>query len=105
MFYKQAEDKVNEYIKNLNAIFEGETIMSGVTKHIFEHDIRDILTMWNKEIKTTQSLLPRRYSLEDIINLLKKFYPYEWRSVGFKYKYYHIKDRHIKKSLGNQDIT
>lgn len=100
MFYKQAEDKVNEYIKNLNAIFEGETIMSGVTKHIFEHDIRDILTMWNKEIKTTQSLLPRRYSLEDIINLLKKFYPYEWRSVGFKYKYYHIKDRHIKKKFG-----
>ena len=47
MFYKQAEDKVNEYIKNLNAIFEGEIIMSGVTKHIFEHDIRDILTMWN----------------------------------------------------------
>ncbi len=33
MFYKQVEDKVNEYTKNLNAIFEGETIMSGVTKH------------------------------------------------------------------------
>lgn len=74
--------------------------MSGVTKHIYEHDIRDIQSMWNQEIKAISSLLPKEYSFEDIVALLKKYYPHEWRSVELKYEYYRIKDKHIKSKRG-----
>ena len=47
--------------------------MSGVTKHIFERDIQDILKMWNEEIETIKPLLPKEYSKYDIIALLKNF--------------------------------
>lgn len=49
--------------------------MSGVTKHIFDQEVRDILSMWDCEIKTIQPLLPKEYSKSDIIALLKEFYP------------------------------
>ena len=74
--------------------------MSGVTKHIFEHEILDILSMWNCQIKTIQPLLPKEYSSIDIISLLKEFYPHEWRSVEIKYIYYQTKDRYVKKMYG-----
>lgn len=74
--------------------------MSGVTKHIFDQEVRDILSMWDCEIKTIQPLLPKEYSKSDIIALLKEFYPYEWRSVEVKYTYYQTKDRYIKRTYG-----
>ena len=46
--------------------------MSGVTKHIFNQEVRDILSMWDCEIKTIEPLLPKEYSSGDIITLLKK---------------------------------
>ena len=55
--------------------------MSGVTKHIFNQEVRDILSMWDCEIKTIEPLLPKEYSSGDIITLLKEFYPHEWHSV------------------------
>lgn len=55
--------------------------MSGVTKHIFEHELDDILSMWNTEIKSVTPLLPRKYTKADIIALLKYYYPHEWQSV------------------------
>ena len=58
--------------------------MPGVTKHIFDHEIRDILSMWNCQIKTIQTLLPKEYSSMEIIELLKEFYPHEWHSVEIK---------------------
>ena len=45
--------------------------MTGVTKHIFEHELRDILSMWNNEIKSICPLLPRKYTSNDVIVLLK----------------------------------
>ena len=45
--------------------------MSGVTKHIYEHEIRDILQMWQKQIKSLLPLLPQYYKESDIIALLK----------------------------------
>lgn len=74
--------------------------MPGVTKHIFNHEIRDILSMWNCEIKIIQPLLPKGYTSDDIIALLKEFYPHEWHSVEIKYSYYQTKDRYIKKKFG-----
>ena len=74
--------------------------MSGVTKHIFEHELDDILSMWNTEIKSVTPLLPRKYTKADIIALLKYYYPHEWQSVESKYKYYRTKDKYLKRRFG-----
>lgn len=58
--------------------------MSGIIKHIFEHELDDILLMWNAEIKSVTPLLPRKYTKVDIIALLKYYYPHEWQSVESK---------------------
>ena len=77
-----------------------EITMSGVTKHISDHEIRDIISMWSQQIKTIQPILPYEYGKEEIIALLKEFYPHEWESVEYKYLYYKKKDEHIKKHTG-----
>lgn len=74
--------------------------MSGITKHIFEHELDDILLMWNAEIKSVTPLLPRKYTKVDIIALLKYYYPHEWQSVESKYIYYCTKDKYLKRHLG-----
>ena len=45
--------------------------MPGVTKHIYDHDIRDILTMWNRQLKEISLILPQEYTKKDIISLMK----------------------------------
>lgn len=30
----------------------------GVTKHIYEHEIMDIISMWNTQLKSIQDILP-----------------------------------------------
>lgn len=74
--------------------------MGGVTKHIFNADIKDIVAMWDDEIKSIQPLLPREYTEKDIISQLKKYYPYEWKSVEYKYSYYQSKDKFLQRRLG-----
>lgn len=74
--------------------------MSGVTRHIFEHELDDILSMWNAEIKSVTPLLPRKYTKADIIALLKCYYPHEWQSVESKYIYYCNKDKYLKRYFG-----
>ena len=74
--------------------------MPGVTKRISDHEIRDIISMWSQQIKTILPILPYEYGKEEIITLLKKFYPHEWQSVEYKHLYYKKKDEHIKKHTG-----
>lgn len=69
--------------------------MPGVTKHIYEADIRDIQAMWSKQLKAISFLLPPKYNESDIITLLKKYFPHEWKSVEYKKEYYDVKDRFI----------
>ena len=76
--------------------------MTGVTKHIYDHEIRDILDMWNIQLKKISVLLPRKYTEEDIVALIKKYYPHEWKSVVYKYNYYEIKDRCLQKRIGKK---
>ena len=52
--------------------------MSGVTKHIYEHEIRDIIMMWNTQLKSIQNILPKNYDSLDVVELLKQYYPHEW---------------------------
>lgn len=74
--------------------------MPGVTKKIFEHEMIDIIKMWNQQIKTIERLLPQYYTDKDIIELLRRFYPHEWDSVQAKYEYYSTKDKHLKRIKG-----
>ncbi|WP_069997900.1 TIR domain-containing protein [Cellulosilyticum sp. I15G10I2] len=74
--------------------------MPGVTKHIYDHEIRDIVSMWNIQIKTIQYVLPQKYTNEEILMSVRQFYPHEWNSVQFKYDYYLAKDRYLKKGFG-----
>jgi len=74
--------------------------MSGVTKHIFEHDINDIMSMWNTQLKKIENVLPQYYTEENIIDALKHYYPHEWESVEIKYSYYQQKDKYLKKRFG-----
>lgn len=74
--------------------------MPGVTKHISDHEIRDIISMWSQQIKAIRPILPYEYGKEEIIALLKEFYPHEWKSVEYKHLYYKKKDEHIKKHTG-----
>lgn len=79
---------------------KGRMKMPGVTKHIFDHDIRDILSMWNKHLKCIQYVLPPNYSNQDIIDALKQYFPHEWYSVEMKYLYYTQKDKYLKNRFG-----
>ena len=72
----------------------------GVTKRIYERDVIDICIMWNNQLKTIERLLPQYYTDEDIIDLLKHFYPHEWDSVQAKHDYYTTKDKHLKRIKG-----
>ena len=74
--------------------------MSGVTKHIYEHEIRDIIMMWNTQLKSIQNILPKNYDSLDVVELLKQYYPHEWFSVEVKYWYYNKKDKNLKKRFG-----
>lgn len=85
-------------MKSINML--EEDAMPGVTKHIFEHDIRDIVSMWSEQLKSIQNILPQYYTDEDIIKTLKYFYPHEWKSVEIKYWYYQRKDKDLKNRFG-----
>lgn len=74
--------------------------MSGVTKHIYEHEIRNIISMWNTQLKFIQDILPKNYDESDVVNLLKQYYPHEWFSVEVKYWYYNKKDKNLKNRFG-----
>lgn len=74
--------------------------MSGVTKHYFDSDIRDILHMWNQQLKTISQTLPADYTHLDIVKALKHFYPHEWFSVEMKHRYYNQKDKYLKRICG-----
>ena len=74
--------------------------MAGVTKHIFDHEIRDILSMWDTHLRCIRKVLPQTYSHEDIVDALKLYYPHEWFSVEMKYLYYTKKDKYLVNRFG-----
>lgn len=75
-------------------------LVPGVTKHIYEADIREIQTQWCQQIVSLKALLPKDYNEETIVELLKRYYPHEWKSVEYKFSYYSKKDKAIIKWKG-----
>lgn len=61
--------------------------------------IKELMT-FNKSIKkpldTIKSVLPCKYSYEDILSLFKELYPYEWDIIEKRYQYYLSKDNHLQ---------
>lgn len=84
----------------IKKIIERRFEMPGVTKHIYDHEMSDIITMWSNQLQAVQPLLPKEYDDTTVIALLKKYFPHEWKSVEIKYSYYKIKDEHIKRHRG-----
>lgn len=76
--------------------------MSGVTKHIFEAELRDIQEEWNKELRALKSVLPKDYDGDTLVLLLKKYYPHEWEGVEYKYRYYKKKDEFLERRKGKR---
>ena len=76
--------------------------MAGVTKHIYDADIREIQKQWSEQIRSLIPLLPRHYDKQTIVEFLKKYYPHEWQGVEYKYIYYSKKDVHIKRRTGRR---
>ncbi len=74
--------------------------MSGVTKHIYDREVIDINIMWNSQLKKIEKVLPCTYNEDTIIDLLKKHYPHEWKSVEYKKQYYDQKDKYLIKRFG-----
>ena len=71
--------------------------MSGKTKRKCTGE----LIKFNKSLKTPlaiiQSVLPINYNRNDILNLFKELYPYEWNTIEERYKLYKSKDEFLKK--------
>ena len=76
--------------------------MSGVTKHIYERNIINIKNMWGEQLKSIAGLLPKEYTEQDVIELLKKYYPHEWYFVEEMYSYYVVKDKSLEKRKGKR---
>ena len=76
--------------------------MPGAAKRIFEARIRDIKSEWNKELKELSAMiLPKNYTHEDIVALLQKYYPFEWKTADDLYIYYGKLDEGLRKARYN----
>ena len=70
--------------------------MSGYTKKMYLKDIKNIEKDFTIYVKKISSVLPKGYNLDSIIDLLEKYYKYEWQTLNEKYRYYCKKDRKLK---------
>lgn len=72
--------------------------MAGKTKRKYNGE----LMKFNKSIKSPlnkiQKILPYDYNRNDILNFFKEFYPYQWKSIEERYKYYSEKDNFLIKN-------
>lgn len=71
--------------------------MSGYTKHMYDKDMHEINKTYSQYIKNIIPLLPKEYEFEDILNLIKAYYPFEWQILNEKYESYSLTDRRLKK--------
>lgn len=62
--------------------------MSGYTKHMYEKDLQETRKQLEEYVDNIIPLLSVEYDFDEILNLVKEYYPYEWRILEEKYQYY-----------------
>lgn len=75
--------------------------MSGFTKHIYTKELESIKRNLSKYVEKISLVLPKDYTLESIISLIRRYYPFEWQILNERYSYYCTKDRKLK-ALGRK---
>lgn len=78
--------------------------MSGYTKHIYDKDLQETRKQLSKYVEDVTPLLSEKYTFDEILDLVKEYYPFEWRILEEKYQYYCKKDKTIKKFHGKKKI-
>ena len=76
--------------------------MSGYTKHVYEEDLQETKKQLVKYVDDIIPLLSEEYDFDEILKLVKKYYPFEWRMLEEKYQYYCKKDKTIEKFHGKK---
>lgn len=76
--------------------------MSGYTKHVYEEDLQETKKQLVKYVDDIIPLLSEEYDFDEILKLVKKYYPFEWRMLEEKYQYYYKKDKTIEKFHGKK---
>lgn len=76
--------------------------MSGYTKHIYDKDLQETRKQLSKYVEDVTPLLSEEYTFDEILDLVKEYYPFEWRILEEKYQYYCKKDKTIKKFHGKK---
>lgn len=74
--------------------------MSGYTKHMYEKDLIETRKNISKYLSNIAPLLSAEYDFNEILVLIKNYYPFEWRMLEEKYQYYCKKDKKIRKFHG-----
>lgn len=62
--------------------------MSGYTKHMYENDMQEVKKEFEKYISDILQLLPAEYEENQLMELLVRYYPFEWQMLKEKYNAY-----------------
>ena len=57
--------------------------MSGYTKNVYEEDLQDTKKQLVKYVDDIIPLLSEEYDFDEILKLVKKYYPFEWRMLEY----------------------
>lgn len=69
----------------------------GFTKHLYESILFKTRNEFTKCIKEIKPILPRVYTEQTILEMIKKYYPFEWRILGEQYIEYTKADERLQK--------
>lgn len=72
--------------------------MSGFTKHKYEKDYVKVKTDFSKIIRRVSSILPYNFGFNDLISLIQKYYPFEYRIWDEKYRAYKKWNESLRKT-------
>lgn len=69
---------------------------------MYEKDLMETRKQLSKYVGDVIPLLSEEYNFDEILELIKEYYPFEWRILEEKYQYYCKKDNTIKKFHGKK---
>ena len=97
MFIKYTENDVfsKYYTETGDGVKDG--LIMGFTKHLYENILFETRNEFTKRIKEIKSILPRVYNGQTILEMIKKYYPFEWRILEEQYREYIKADEKLQK--------